>query len=55
MADGRQQSDSSGARQKNQLTEEEDVEYTPGGSDEPNPDPEHPGGTAASHHPPAEG
>lgn len=35
-------------------TDERDEGFQPGGSREPNPDPETPGGTAATHHPPAE-
>ncbi len=54
MAASGQQSTTNGVPQKTPLTEEEAVEFEPGGSDEPNPDPEEPGGTAATHHPPAE-
>lgn len=48
------QSSSSGVRQKPRLDEDEDVDFKPGGSDQPNPDPGNPGGTAANHHPPAD-
>ena len=48
------ESSTSGVRQKPPLKDDEDVEFKPGGSAEPNPDPENPGGTAATHHPPAE-
>jgi len=51
---GSDQSATTGATQKPPLKDEHDIEFKPGGSEEPNPDPENPGGTAASHHPPAE-
>lgn len=54
MAEGGQQSDTNGVPQQPPLPEEDDVEFKPGGSRKPNPDPEEPGGTAATHHPPAE-
>ena len=54
MTEGGQQSATNGVPQKAPLPEEDDVEFEPGGSSEPNPDPEEPGGTAATHHPPAE-
>jgi len=53
-ADNADQSSSSGVRQKPPLNDDEDIEFEPGGSSEANPDPKNPGGTAATHHPPAE-
>jgi len=54
MAEGVQQSATNGVRQQAPLPEEDDVEFVPGGSSKPNPDTEEPGGTAATHQPPAE-
>ncbi len=46
------ESSTHGVRQK--ADGDPDAEVVPGGSAEPNPDPENPGGTAAMKHPPAE-
>ncbi len=48
------QSSTSGERQTQPPKDADATEFKPGGSADPNPDPEHPGGTAATHHPPAE-
>lgn len=54
MATNRDTSDTTGVGQDPAADPDAEPSYQPGGSAEPNPDPENPGGTAATHHPPAE-
>ncbi len=53
MSNDPQTSDTTGVGQDPSTDPDGDPQYVPGGSAEPEPEPEAPGGTAAMHHPPA--